>query len=80
MAEVQGAPKKPNLIKPGLHARIRIRYDPPANIEPEVMTPAREEDVLKCVYFKKVPLRVGETNLGIRLLILARPRRWVITP
>jgi hypothetical protein len=43
LKEIKGAPKQPNLNKPGLQIPVRITFDPPEAIDPIPSQPARQE-------------------------------------
>ena len=46
---MQGTPQQPDPSKPGLHIPVRIRMDPPVQVE----RPQREEDMPKGAYIKR---------------------------
>ena len=50
---MQGSPQQPDLDKLGLHIPIRIRLDPPADVDIPAMRPQREEEMPKRVSIKK---------------------------
>ena len=51
--EMQGTPQQLDPSKPGLHIPVRIRMDPPAQVDMPELRPQREEDMPKGAYVKR---------------------------
>ena len=50
---MQGSPQLPDPNKFGLHIPIRIRLDPPVDVDLPAMRPQREKEMPKGAYIKK---------------------------
>ena len=50
MNGMQGTPQQPDPSKPGLHIPVRIRMDPPVEVDMPNLRPQREEDMPKETY------------------------------
>ena len=53
MNGMKGTPQQPDPSKPGLHIPVRIRMDPPVEVDMPDLRPQREEDMPKDTYIKK---------------------------
>ena len=51
--ECNGGPQQPDRSKPGLHIPVRIRMDPPVEVDVPELRPQREEDTPRGAYIKQ---------------------------
>ena len=53
LREMQGTPQQPDPSKTGLHISVRIKMDPPVQVDMLEFRPQREEDMPKGAYIKR---------------------------